>query len=329
MAAAALALLLDGIIRGLERGLRERRRLRSAAALLALGALVLWTVSASWLEGRAVAGTPLRIGSKTFTEQYVLSEIVARRIQRAAGRSSATVQSLGSTVLFEALRQGDLDLYVDYSGTIWATLMQRKALGRDRERVLAEVEQWLHREHGIDVVASLGFENTYALAMRAEVARARGVESIGHLKPLAPQLILGGDYEFFGRPEWSALREAYDLDFAELRSMDPALMYRAVATGDVDVISAFSTDGRIEAFELRVLEDPRGVIPPYDAILLARPGLGEDAPEVVAALRGLEGALDARTMRKMNLAVDRGGRSPGRVAQDFLERAALPEPEAD
>jgi osmoprotectant transport system permease protein len=324
VAAAALALLLDAIIRTLERGLRERRRGRTVAALVALLALVAWTAGAFVLERAGAVAAPLRIGSKTFTEQYVLSEIVARRVARATGRPAEALQSLGSTVLFDALREGDIDLYVDYSGTIWATLMKRETLPGDRARVLQEVKAWLREEHGIELLAPLGFENTYALAMREDRARALGVHRIDELRPAAPRLVMGGDYEFFGRPEWAAIRDAYGLDFADLRAMDPALMYRAVASGDVDVISAFSTDGRIAAFDLRVLEDDRGVIPPYDAILMGRPGLAQDAPAAVAALRDLSGAIDAEAMRRMNLAVDREGRSPAAVARDFLDAWSPP-----
>jgi len=324
VAAALLALLLDGIIRTLEVGLRERRRGRVAAALVALALLVAWPLASAILGATGGAAGSVRIGSKTFTEQYVLSELVAGRIERAAGRPSEAVQSLGSTVLFDALASGDLDLYVDYSGTIWATLMKRETLPETRGRVLEEVERWLAEEHGIELVAPLGFENTYALAMPAARARELGVRRVSDLGPVARQLVIGGDYEFFGRPEWKGIRRTYGLDFADRRSMDSALMYRAAASGDVDVISAFSTDGRIAAFDLRVLEDDRGVIPPYDAILLASPRLAREAPEVIEALRPLAGAIDAEAMRAMNRAVDQGGESPARVAREWLEAWSPP-----
>jgi osmoprotectant transport system permease protein len=145
------------------------------------------------------------------------------------------------------------------------------------------------------------------------------VETIGDLAGVAPRLEMGADYEFFQRPEWTALAAAYGLAFRARRSMDPALMYQALAEGEVDVISAFSTDGRIAAFEIALLRDERGVIPPYDAVVLASPGLARERPEVIAALRRLEGALDEAAMQRMNLAVDQGGESPARVARAFLE----------
>jgi osmoprotectant transport system permease protein len=236
------------------------------------------------------------------------------------------VPSLGSSVAFDALRSGDIDVYVDYSGTIWATVMKRDTLPRDRDQVLDEVGAYLGREHGIGMLGSLGFENTYALGMRAARARELGIARISDLAPLSPQRELGGDYEFFQRAEWKALTARYGFAFAVERSMDPALMYQAVAEGGVDVISAFSTDGRIAAYDIALLEDDAGVIPPYDAIVLVSERIPREFPEVALALGGLVGAIDGEAMRRMNLAVDLDGRSPGDVAAAFLERSPSREP---
>jgi osmoprotectant transport system permease protein len=194
--------------------------------------------------------------------------------------------------------------------------------------VLAEVDAYLAREHGVSVVARLGFENSYALAMRREDAERAGIEKIGDLAGLAPTLAVGGDYEFFARPEWRSILRTYGLAFREQRSMDPSLMYQAVATGAVDVIGAFSTDGRIAANDLVVLQDERGAIPPYDAILLAGRGLVARHPEAIAALRSLDGAISAEQMRRMNLAVDIGGQSPEAVARAFEAASAQPRGDA-
>jgi osmoprotectant transport system permease protein len=142
-------------------------------------------------------------------------------------------------------------------------------------------------------------------------------------------MTIGGDYEFFARPEWEALEDVYGLRFGERRSMDASLMYQAAEQGNVDVIGAFSTDGRIEAVDLMVLEDDRHVIPPYDAVVLAGPSLTRRHPEVVSALQALAGTIDAATMRQMNLAVDRDGDPPSVVARRFLESAAPSAPDAE
>ena len=319
-AAAALALALDQLIRLLEVGVRRRSRATTAAACAAL--LLLALVAALGRAGPAAGARPVTIGAKTFTEQYVLAEILAERIRRATGLPVRVLESLGSTVAFDALRSGDLDLYVDYSGTLWATILKGGDPPRERGRVLEAVAAHLREAHGIEVAASLGFENAYALGMRADRARELGVARIADLARVAPRLEIGGDYEFFQRPEWAALRRSYGLAFRAERSMDPALLYEAAAAGEVDVISAFSTDGRLEAHGIRLLDDERGVIPPYDAIVLVGPRLRAEAPEAVAAVAALDGTIDAAAMRRMNLAVDRDKRSPVEVARQFVDALA-------
>jgi osmoprotectant transport system permease protein len=322
VAAAGLALSLDQLIHALEVGVRRRKRPVVVGALALLLALYGYTgitlVAGSSRSGARV----ITIGSKTFTEQYILSAVIAQQIERATDAEVREIPSLGSTVAFDAVRTGAIDIYVDYSGTIWATIMKRSDIPDDPQAVLAAVRDYLRETHDITLVGALGFENAYALAMRASHARALGIDRISALPPHAPQLEIAGDYEFFARPEWKALVDAYGFTFGKRRSMDSALMYQAVAGEQVDVISAFSTDGRITAFDLTVLEDDRHAIPPYDAIILVGARLVREEPQAVAALGELVGTIDATTMREMNRAVDRDGRSPAAVAADFLDRAA-------
>lgn len=321
-AASALALVLDGLVRLLENGVQQRRRALVALALAIFAALSAYAAYAALPSSRAGDLAPVRIGAKTFTEQYVISELLADVIRERTGLPTQMVQSLGSTVAFDALRTGALDVYVDYSGTIWATIMHRTDLPKDRADVLPEVAKYLRDKDGITLIGSLGFENAYALAMRNADAQRLGVRRIGDLQPLAPKQTIGGDYEFFARPEWAEVVKRYGLAFANQRSMDSSLMYQAVAAGEVDVISAFSTDGRIAAFDLRVLDDDRGAIPPYDAVLLASPDVARDRPQVIEALRPLVGSISAEQMRRMNLAVDQDGKTPAAVAAAFA--ASLP-----
>jgi len=319
VAAAVLATLLDACIRLLETGTRERRRAPIFAASLALLGLFAVAGYSYAVEVWQAGDRSIAIGSKTFTEQYILSELIAQRIQRETGLPTRPVQSLGSTVAFDALRAGSLDVYVDYSGTIWATIMKRDALPDDRARVLVEVGEYLQREHGIGLVGALGFENTYALGMRAAHARELGIGRISDLAVFSSQLEIGGDYEFFQRAEWNSLVGAYGLAFRTERSMDSSLMYQAVAESDVDVISAFSTDGRIAEYDITLLEDDKGVIPPYDAIILVGPRIQAQFPQVVEALSGLAGTIDEVAMQQMNLAVDRDQQLPADVASARLD----------
>ena len=291
-------------------------------------ALVAWAGGAFAWQRFAPQPAPIRIGAKPFTEQYVLAELLSAAIERDTGRPTETLQNLGSTVLFDALEKGEIDAYVDYSGTLWATVLKRTGTPPPRAEVLDGVTRALASEHGIRVAAALGFENTYALALRRDRAAALGLRRISDLASRAPALEIAGDYEWFQRAEWRALLAAYGLAFRATRTMDPTLLYAAAAEGAVDVISAYSTDGRVAAWDLVLLEDDRGVIPPYDAVVLTSRALGERAPDVVAALGRLGATIDADAMRKMNLAVDRDGRTPRDVAREFLS-APIPHPSGD
>ncbi len=318
IASAALAILLDQVIRVLEVGLVAGRRALVAGASGVMLALCLWAAGSFAAARLGMTEAPVRVGAKAFTEQYVLSEIMAQWIAAETGAPTEAVSSLGSTVAFDAVRTGEIDVYADYSGTIWATLMKRETLPEQRGDVLGGVEAWLQETHGIAMPGALGFENRYALGMRGEQARSLGLRSVSDLARVAGRLEIGGDLEFFARAEWASLERAYGLAFRARRSMDPALMYQAVAGGEVDVISAFSTDGRIAAYDLVLLDDDRGVIPPYDTIMLASPQLVRERPEVLAALARLAGRIDEAAMQRMNLTVDRDGRSPADVAAEFL-----------
>jgi osmoprotectant transport system permease protein len=230
------------------------------------------------------------------------------------------MSSLGSAVAFEAMANGDLDLYVDYTGTLFTNIMKRKER-ISRQEMLGVITRFLADEHGAVVAASIGFQNTYALAMRRAHAAALGITRISQLRAHAGRLEIGGDYEFFQRPEWAAVEDEYQLEFRVERSMDPALMYQAVSQEEVDVISAYSTDGRIAAFDLVLLEDDLSVIPPYDTIIIANRRLQSQHPEVLQALTAFDHLIDEPTMQRLNLAVDRDGRSPGEVARTFLAEA--------
>jgi osmoprotectant transport system permease protein len=261
--------------------------------------------------------TPVVVGAKTFTEQYVLAEFLTLRL-RQAGLPALSKMSLGSTILFEALASGQVDCYIDYSGTIWANVMKRSDVP-PRAVLLDEMMHWLEDNHHVKLLGSLGFENTYALAISEETSKNQKISSLLELSVRAPALRIGSDYEFFGRPEWQALKERYGLRFAEQRTFDPSLMYEAIQTKSVEVISAYSTDGRIADYKLVVLGDPLGALPPYDAVLLLSPGAAK-RPELVAALLPVVGAISDHTMREANKMVDVERRSVTDAAV-FLQQA--------
>ncbi|MGD8374918.1 MAG: glycine betaine ABC transporter substrate-binding protein, partial [Acidobacteriota bacterium] len=317
-AAAGLAIVLDQLIGLLERGVARRSRGRIAGALAGLALVLLTGLAPGLVGGGDTAGArgARVVGAKTFSEQFILAAALQTLLQDA-GYGVSVREGLGSMIAFNALASGEIDCYVDYSGTLWANQMGRRDTP-GAVRVLEETAAWLEREHGIHYVGALGFENAYGLAMRRDRAEALGIRSIADLASHAPELSIGGDYEFFARPEWEGLRDAYGLEFADQRQFQSTFMYRAVVSGEVDVISAFSSDGRIAAYDLVILEDPLEAIPPYDAVLLASADAARD-PAFLAAIEHLVGAVDLPRMREANRRVDLDGETPQEAARRLLQ----------
>jgi osmoprotectant transport system permease protein len=299
VAAAVLALAVDQLLALMERGYSRRNRRQVMASAGGLGLIVMLALSPNVQGG----GKGYVIGAKPFAEQYILAALMEQRL-RARGLAATRREGLGSAVIFEALAAGDVDAYVEYSGTLWANQMRRTDV-RPRAEVVAEVARWLKERYGIQMLGGLGFENAYALALARKRADELGVRALGDLARHAPALAIAGDYEFFGRPEWKAIRESYGLAFRQQRQMQAEFMYPAAATGEVDVIAAYTSDGRIDQFALQVLDDPKQAIPPYDAILLVSPKRTNDA-EFLRALRPLVDAIPVTTMRQANRRMSEG-----------------------
>ena len=311
VAAAVLALVIDRLIALAEDGLARRSKLRLAGS--ALGLLVVLGASLAPFLGHASA-RPIVVGTKSFEEQYILGALIEDRL-RESGFNTVRRDGLGSIIIFDALASGDIDVYVDYSGTVWADDMGRTDLP-GRQVVLHDIAGWLARQHGIRLVGELGFENAYALAMRPERARALGIRTLDDLARRAPRLTIGGDFEIFTRPEWKSVTRAYGISFGAERQYQANFLYRALVSGDIDVITAFSSDGRIARYGLTILADPKRALPPYDAILLVSARRAKD-PDFNAALRPLIGGISLATMQRANLMADRDvdKRTPEQIAQ--------------
>ncbi|MCP1845498.1 osmoprotectant transport system permease protein [Bradyrhizobium sp. USDA 4524] len=313
-ASALLALAVDQLLTLIERGLRERKRLRTMLGGVGIAALV----AATLIPSMARTPSTYVVGAKTFAEQYVLSALIEQRLQ-AAGLQASTREALGSSVIFQALAANNIDVYVDYSGTLWVNQFHRTEMP-SREALLAELKKILAKQD-IALLGALGFENAYALVMPRQRAEALGIHSITDLAAHAPTLSIAGDYEFFSRPEWTALHKAYGLSFRTQRQMQPDFMYAAVASGNVDVIAGYTSEGRIKEYDLVTLADPKHAIPPYDAVLLLAPRRAHDAA-LQAALKPLLGRIDIATMREANLRASGSdaSSSPAAVARWLWQR---------
>ncbi|HEY4133977.1 MAG TPA: ABC transporter permease/substrate-binding protein [Alphaproteobacteria bacterium] len=312
IAAAALALVADIFLGLIETGLAQRRHTRMA---LGVAGLLLGTLAG--LTPLLANGTATyTIGAKNFSEQFILAELMGERL-KAEGASVAHKDGLGSAVAFRALAHDDIDVYVDYSGTLWSNVMGRGDMLR-RDVMQKEIARWMKAEQGVTVLGPLGFENAYVLAMKRDRAATLGVSTLDDLARVAPQLVIGSDIEFLSRPEWTALKDAYGLSFKGQRSFNPTIMYRALETGEVDVISAFSSDGRMASLDLVALGDPKQAAPAYDALILLAPKRANDE-RLKRALTPLIGAIPVEAMRAANLAVDRDAdkASPAQAARDL------------
>jgi osmoprotectant transport system permease protein len=312
VAAAILALLVDALLAGIESSLARRNR---RGLILAAAATVL-VLLASSLPLLVRDGAQYVIGSKPFAEQYVLAALVQQRLGEANIAASQRA-GLGSTVAFDALKAGDIDLYVDYTGTIWTNVMHRREF-TSREAVTSEIATWLETNHRVTLFGSLGFENAYALAMRRDRAQALGIRTIEDLARQSASFSIAADVEFFVRPEWRALQQDYGLKFMSERQLQATFMYRAVADAEVDVIAAYSSDGQIAQYDLVLLDDPKRSLPPYDAVILLAPGRADDRA-LTDALTPLLGAVTVERMRRANLMVSGDG---GGTAQSSPADAA-------
>ena len=314
LSAAVLALAVDQLLALIENGLRHRSRLRTIFGGVGIAALVAATLVPTLMRPQA----SYIVGAKTFTEQYVLSALIAQRLQ-AAGLSASSREGLGSNVVFDALASNDIDVYVDYSGTLWANQFQHNDI-RPREVLLAELKTTLAKQN-ITLLGELGFENAYALMMPRKRAEQLGIRTIADLASRATSMSMAADYEFFSRPEWAGLRKAYGLSFRAQRQMQPDFMYAAAASGEVDVIAGYTSDGLIAKYDLVVLGDVRHAIPPYDAMVLLAPKRAGDQA-LRAALQPLIGKINISVMREANLraAGNDATSSPDAVARWLWEQ---------
>lgn len=314
---AALALLIDAGLLLVERALSRRHRQGTArVALAATAAVSLLAIGfAAYPRSERII-----VGSKNFTEQVILGELMAQAIERYAGLAVDRRLNLGGTFICDrAIQTGDIDLYVEYSGTALTAVFKQPVL-RDPQAVLDEVRR-LYAETGRSTLEPLGFNNTFAILVRGADARARGLTRLSQLAEHAPGWHAAFGYEFLERADgYGGLARTYGLRFREPpRSMDLTLIYRALADGQVDVVAGDSTAGLIEALGLSMLEDDRRYFPPYDAVPVVHSATLLRYPEIGAAIGRVSGRVTADAMRRMNYAVDARREDPAAVVAAFLD----------
>jgi osmoprotectant transport system substrate-binding protein len=277
-------------------------------------------VAASCAAVSCAAPRRIVVGSKNFTEQVVLGEILAQHIERRLGVVVERRLNLGGTLLaHEALVGGSIDLYPEYTGTALMAVLKRPP-AKDPATVLAEVRAAYHSQWKLAWLAPLGFDNTFAMIVRGEAARAGHLATLSEAARAGPWR-LGVGYEFAGRPDGlEGLLKAYGLRSAgDPVTMDLGLLYSALASRKVDMIAANSTDGPASVLDVTALADDRRYFPPYECAVVAREETLARFPALGAALQELSGKLNAATMRRLNQLVDGEHRPAGQVAAQFLE----------
>jgi osmoprotectant transport system permease protein len=315
--AALLAIAADAVLALAGRAADPRRR-RPAVTRALIAIVVVVATGAAWAS-RADPRHEIVVGSKNFTEQVVLGELLAQLIERETGMGVERRLNLGGTAIaHRAVLSGGIDLYVEYSGTALTAIFNQPP-ATDSDAVFRDIRD-RYAAVGVTALPRLGFNNTFAILVRRAEAERHGLKTIGDLNKVSDWRA-GFGYEFLERPDgFKGLAAAYGLQFAnQPRVMDLNLIYRAVASNEIDVTAGDATSGLIDALDLAILEDDRHYFPVYDAVPVARATMLLRRPEIAEVLRRFEGRISAAEMQRMNYAVDGEKRDPAQVARTFLD----------
>ncbi len=289
------------------------------AAVILLAALF----AASYEEAIGQEKPVIVVGSKGFTEQLILGNMIALLMENNGFKVDRKIGLGGTVICHEAIVRGDINVYVEYTGT-GLTAILKKPVVKDPEEVYQIVKKDYEEKFKLTWLKPWGFNNTYCIVMRKDDAERLKVKKVSDLKPLAKDLIFGATIEFLARPDGvPGLTKAYDLKFKDQKGMDAGLVYKAIAEKQVDVISGFATDGRIPAFNLVVLEDDLKFFPPYYAAPVVRMDLLAKAPQVGSILNQLAGKISDTTMATLNYTVDGKKVEAEAVARDYLKNQGL------
>jgi len=281
---------------------------------------VRWVVALVLVAACGRGADVIVVGSKNFTEQRILGELLAQTVESVGLRAERKLDLGGTFVCDAAIRAGQIDMYVEYTGTALAAILKEHAGSSDRKAVLERVRE-AYAQDGLLWTAPLGFDNTFALVVRRD---AEEVRTISDLAAHPGEWRAGFGYEFKERADgYPGLARAYGVEFAEIRIMDLGLLYRALVDQKVDVVAGNATDGQIESLKLKVLVDDRGYFPPYEAAPVVRGVVLERYPKLAAALEGLGGRMSVEMMRRMNYEVDGEHRDQAAVVRDFRTRGVL------
>ncbi|BCB03793.1 glycine betaine ABC transporter substrate-binding protein [Bacillus sp. KH172YL63] len=281
--------------------------------------LIIFSITAAGC-GNGGGKDTITVSGKKWTEQYILTHMMAELLKEKTELDVKVEEGLGEvSILTPALEKGDIDVYVEYTGTgLEAVLKQQAEEGATADEILSQVRKGYEKKFDVTWLKPLGFENTYTLAYTED--QDFDAKTFSDLVPLSKTLSFGAPHQFYEREGdgYDAFSEEYGFEFKDKESFDPNIMYEAVKNGDVDIIPAFTTDGRIQRYNLKTTEDDKGFFPPYDAAPIIRQEVLKEHPEVEEVLNELAGKISEQEMSELNAKVDMDKQDPKEVARDFL-----------
>ena len=287
--------------------------------------LVLVVILAFGAAACGKSGKTVRVASKPHSEQYILAEMIALLIEK---HTSIKVEKKlgiggGTSNIHPAMLKGEIDIYPEYSGTGWLFVLKEKKILPPGE-LFKKVADEYKKRYGIQWLGIYGFNNTFTLAMKKKLAADRGIKSYSDLSQKGKDFRFGAEYDFFEREDgYQGLQRVYGIAFRKKTDLDIGLKYEALASGKVDVINAFSTDGLLKKYDLTILEDDKNFFPAYQAATLIRMETLKKYPELLPILKKLEGAITNEDMIAMNYAVESEKKDPVKVAMNFLTKKGL------
>ena len=325
--ACILALLVDYVLSKVEQSVMSKysakkspkseaakKHATSKGCVAAMALIIVFsTVGLGFSEDDTIV-----IGGKNFSEQLILGNIYEQLIEEYTDYDVETKLNMGTSVLWTSLVKGDVDMYLDYTGTILTNIMGEEATG-DKDEVYNHVKETINNKYDLTLLEPTGFNNTYTLAMKQHVANKYNIETYSDLTRYSKNLVFCPTLEFQNRKDGLlGLQNAYGMNFEAVKGMDGSLRYQALEKGDAQVVDAFSTDGLLKKFNLKILEDDMEFFPPYYACPVIRNDTLEKYPDLEEVINKLKGSITEEDMMNMNYQVDEEGKTPESVAHDFL-----------
>ncbi len=279
---------------------------------------------AGMLAGCSGGGKTIVVGSKNFTENIVLGEIIAQMIEKNTDLKVERKLNMGGTfVCFEALKKGDIQVYADYTGTGLTAQLKMEVIN-DADKVYDIVQEEFNKQFNLKWLRPLGFNNTYAVAINEDFAAQNNINTVSELVPFSKDLIFGGEHEFFQRQDgYDGMVAAYGLQFKDSVRMEPSMKYQGMGEKLMNVMDAFATDGQLITYKLKVLEDDKSFFPPYYAAPVIRMDTLEKNPQIESVLNKLEGQISDQEMQQMNYQADAEKKAIEAVAEEFLKSKGL------